>query len=342
MDMRDASYPVELDGVGPDRAAPASQSSQAGARAENGLHKFTLSQGEEASAYYRENGYVIFSNLIAPDLIAKAMTAYDRLKKKKLFVFRAQDTNRAEAIRTNEFGYIEHSILDPIELTFSGGFSDAIKDCVTSKDLAAALRLLSGKNEFGIWQTMFFDKSTGTVAHQDHWYLDSDPAGNMIAAWISLEDIHPDSGCFYIVPKSHRGELVTAAGPDEPHEEFVARTQRMLKANRYVERPCPLAKGDVLLWHPFLIHGAFENQNPAHSRKSITAHFIPDGCSWRGGIPALTRSANPSFRVRDVSPYARLWKWGKRYARVSLRHLGLFGKVKMEMKSSEYRKMGVT
>jgi phytanoyl-CoA hydroxylase len=38
-----------------------------------------------------------------------------------------------------------------------------------------------------------------------------------------------------------------------------------------------LKKGDILLWHPYTIHGSYQNQNPAYSRKSFTAHFHPLG-----------------------------------------------------------------
>ena len=36
---------------------------------------------------------------------------------------------------------------------------------------------------------MFFDRSTGTVEHQDSWYLDTDPPGNLVGVWYALEDI---------------------------------------------------------------------------------------------------------------------------------------------------------
>ena len=34
-----------------------------------------------------------------------------------------------------------------------------------------------------------------------------------------------------------------------------------------------LNRGDILLWHPFLIHGAFNCKDETLSRKSFTSHF---------------------------------------------------------------------
>ena len=38
-----------------------------------------------------------------------------------------------------------------------------------------------------------------------------------------------------------------------------------------------LKKGDVLFWHPFTIHGSWNQKNELYSRKSLTAHYHPVG-----------------------------------------------------------------
>ena len=49
---------------------------------------------------------------------------------------------------------------------------------------------------------MYFDKNAGTPPHQDGYYLDTLPVGNLTAAWIALEDIDERAGRFYVVPNS--------------------------------------------------------------------------------------------------------------------------------------------
>ena len=52
-------------------------------------------------------------------------------------------------------------------------------------------------------QHMFFDLSMETIDHIDSWYLDTNPRGSLIGAWIALENISLKGGCFHIYPKSH-------------------------------------------------------------------------------------------------------------------------------------------
>lgn len=54
-----------------------------------------------------------------------------------------------------------------------------------------------------VWyQSMFFDKSTGTKLHQDTWYLDTIPSGKLVGVWIALEDIEYSAGLFCIYTNS--------------------------------------------------------------------------------------------------------------------------------------------
>ncbi|MBE9179496.1 phytanoyl-CoA dioxygenase family protein [Oculatella sp. LEGE 06141] len=302
------------------------------------LTKFNPTELQDIQNYYEQNGYVIVSKLLQESAIDNFLKEYNRFKARPFYVFRSQDTNQPELIRSNEQGFLEHSILDPQNLVFAKGFTSTVEKCITSTAISNLLKQLSGKDKHIIWQSMFFDKSTGTVAHQDHYYLDTDPAGHLIAAWFALEDIHPDAGCFFVVPGSHRGEVLerTASGFKD-HEDFVSRTQQLISENNYQFKPCPLAKGDVLFWHPFTVHGAFTNINPQYSRKSFTAHFVPEGMNWRrqASLPEKVASSNPNvyFWKRDrLMDHLRFFK---NYADFTIAQ-ATKRKPKMEMRGIEY------
>lgn len=308
------------------------------------LTKFHIHQTQEIKEYYEQNGYVIVSKLLDDTLIDHFLKQYNHFKKRRFYIFRSQDTNQRELLRTNGQGFMEHSIINPKDLLLAKSFTSTVEKCLTSSPVSEALKLLSGKDKHTIWQNMFFDKSTGTVAHQDHYYLDTEPAGRLIAAWFALEDIHPDSGCFFVAPGSHRGEVIENTPGVKlyaDHEDFVARTQRLIKDNDYYLKPCPLKKGDVLLWHPFTIHGAFENLNPQYSRKSLTAHFIPDSYKIRHHKEKFTET------VPSCNPEILFWKrnLAKEYLEFFRGYaIYIFRKVTqlqpmMEMRSFEYQKI---
>ncbi|MGK7930119.1 MAG: phytanoyl-CoA dioxygenase family protein [Microcystaceae cyanobacterium] len=312
------------------------------------LTKFSLTDTEAIKQYYEENGYVIVSQLLDDKLIDNFLKQYKLFKLIPFRLIRSQDTNRGELLRKDKQGFIVHSIHNPMhDVPFAWNFSRSVQDCVTITDVSHILQLLSGRKIHTIWQTMFFDKSTGTVAHQDSYYLDTDPTGHLIAAWFALEDIHPDSGCFFVVPGSHKtGAIENKEGVKlfSDHEDFVERTQRLIDDNHYKFKPCPLSKGDVLFWHPFTIHGAFPNLDPKYSRKSFTAHYYPEGYQIKNHAqpPKTTASNNQDIQLWSSVKYQNSLKWNiKRYYELFSEYLKAQiykERPMMEMRSVEYNK----
>jgi phytanoyl-CoA hydroxylase len=297
---------------------------------------FLVHQTQAIKNYYEKYGFVVVKDVISEEKLTAFQDSYKIFKSSKKYYFLSQDTNRIEKLEVNSQGFIEHSILNPIDLVFQNTFSHAALDIVTLPLVSQLLTTLSNCQKHTIWQTMFFDKSTGTVAHQDHYYLDSNPPGNLIGSWFALEDIHPDAGTFFVIPKSHQGELITATSTN--HEDYVYQMQTLVKSQDYHPQPMPLPKGSVLFWHPFLIHGAFENANPNYSRKSLTAHYLPQGYGRLGkSLPAQVSSVNPDIL---------LWKKSiLEHLKASVRHLRFQAmynlrnkqqRSKMEMRSSQY------
>ncbi len=301
------------------------------------IHYFSTQETEGIKAYYSENGYVVIKDIIPEADLEAFSRSYEQLKSSRGYYFRSQDTNRAERLQINEEGFIERSILHPNELIFQNEFKSLTEKIVYSNIISQLLSLIGSYEKYIVWQTMFFDKSTGTVPHQDHYYLDSTPPGNLIASWFALETIHEDSGAFFVVPKSHKGPLISKQAANfEDHEEYVVKVKNLIDEQKYEFQPMPLQKGSVLLWHPFLIHGAFSNQNPNYSRKSFTAHYVPSTCSPRASTPTVS-TFNPNIltwkksnleQAKTYLNYARYW------AEVNFRSKDT--RPKMEMRASEY------
>ena len=73
-----------------------------------------------------------------------------------------------------------------------------------------------------------------------------------------------------------------------------------------------LKKGDVLFWHPYLIHGSYNQTNSKFSRKSITAHYHPIGfgraevaeepAKISKYIKYMKKSKNPYIYFDNINP----------------------------------------
>jgi ectoine hydroxylase-related dioxygenase (phytanoyl-CoA dioxygenase family) len=110
------------------------------------------------------------------------------------------------------------------------------------------------------------------------------PLGYLMAAWIALEDIHPDSGPLFYYPGSHKLPYVL-------NEDFNAGSSRWRLGSRdydvYEDRMAALVqeagiqpqvflpkKGDVLLWHANLVHGGTPVADASRTRKSMVIHYF--------------------------------------------------------------------
>jgi phytanoyl-CoA hydroxylase len=230
--------------------------------------------------YYEENGYVILRNMIDPAACDEAVAAFrSTVKSYPGLMYRQTASGLAEPHRFTESGFMINSILNPHDLNSRqfGQFRRLLLAKFTSTALRLAVRNLFQQNPVLV-QTMYFEGNPATWAHQDTYYLDANPLGSLAAAWIALEDIHPGAGRFYVYPTSHKLSLpkntrdLNFSKNHDNYKEFIKTT---IKQEGFECRAPALAKGDILIWNSFTIHGSLATTEPSRSRNSLTAHYIP-------------------------------------------------------------------
>ena len=277
------------------------------------LVKFEVDDAAGLRQYYAQHGYVVLRALIEHSLIERFLIEYERIKRSRTFIYNSQSIHRAIRPQLNEHGFIRESIADPSRLGLFPRFSGAIKECIYHGAISDALTALDGHERHIAWQDMFFDLSTGTIEHADTWYLDTDPPGSLVGAWYALENIEEQAGTFFVMPGSHRAPRLDKADYRD-HEEFRKATKKMIEEHGFEAKGMPIDKGDVILWHPFLVHGAFSNHDPRFSRKSFTSHFFPYGAKRQEMAatpidptynPLLFRVKHPNDALSNLGLYAK-------------------------------------
>ena len=101
----------------------------------------------------------------------------------------------------------------------------------------------------------------------------------MAAAWIAVEDIAPGAGRFFVYPRSHLIDMAKNGGDFDiafHHQRYKELVKHVIAEQGLVCRAPALRKGDVLFWAAKTIHGSLQTTQPSRSRRSFTAHFIPD------------------------------------------------------------------
>jgi phytanoyl-CoA hydroxylase len=238
---------------------------------------FTLSSDSaEIRAEYERSGYVIFKEMIPTPLIHEVRTALASLSRSKLSLYYSQSIHRWIRPRISSAGFMIDSMENPSWHMHLPHLRRATMNVIYHSRVTDALQLISGHTKFCSWQDMLFDRSTGTIDHQDSWYLDTKPEGKLIGAWFALEDIHQDSGPFFVYPGSHKLPRVSEDEyPD--HNDFIGKIMELRRESNLAKRHMDLPVGSVLFWHPNLIHGADFPADEQRSRKSLTSHYYPLG-----------------------------------------------------------------
>jgi len=230
---------------------------------------------------YIEDGYVVVSGLIPESLIEKYLNSISAAVNKGGFNHAfTQHKHTYERLRYDSNGLLAESIKNPHAYPWSKDVRFAVADILCNADVLDSVKDATGVvGPQGIWQSMYFDKSTGTRPHQDTYYLDTDPYGGVVGVWFALEDICAEAGPFYVIPRSHiDGPLFAEADSQirySDHEGFAEAMSEYESKHAKNVTPLLVKRGDIVIWSSTLVHGALDPVSDVKSRKSLTAHYFP-------------------------------------------------------------------
>ena len=248
-------------------------------------------EAADPKASYDQHGYVVWRNLVPAPLIDALLELYAQEIVPSRSRFFRQNRGRYERNQVTSHGFVKQSFLDVHDYGGFHAFSEAALEIYTSDEVQAALHAITGASSLNLMQSMLFDANTETQPHQDWWYLDSVPAGHLLAVWFALEDIHETAGRFYVLSDTMDLDL-REGDVDLPHKTWLARMREY--ADAHVDRIVvpALRKGDAIFWNSRTVHGSLPTTDPRHSRKSLTAHYLPSD-----------RTFGNLFKVKDYISY---------------------------------------
>jgi SAM-dependent methyltransferase len=154
--------------------------------------------------------------------------------------------------------------------------------------IASAIFARRGEPRF----SLMFSKGTEQGLHQDTCVFHIFPRNCMMGVWIACEDITHESGPLEYYPGSQRTPLFSEFSN---YPQTNRRTSDPEQSKRYDEYVVDLAKGfprrellikkgDVMFWHPMLIHGGCPRHDRLATRKSFVLHVIAEGCDMGGKV----------------------------------------------------------
>lgn len=155
----------------------------------------------------------------------------------------------------------------------------------TDPRLMEIFELLLGKKA-ELFQSLNFFQGTEQRAHSDFIHMSTFPYGNLIAAWVSLEDLIDDCGPIFYYPGSHK--LPYVMNPDfdnvgtkfklgkKSYTDYEDKIEQVIKEQGLTKKHFIAKKGDLLIWHANLLHGGEAIQRKGSSRKSMVFHYYAE------------------------------------------------------------------
>jgi hypothetical protein len=97
-------------------------------------------------------------------------------------------------------------------------------------------------------------RDAGVVGpHQDWSVVDDEHRHVPVVVWFALEDVTPEGGALWVVPRSHR--LATCPRPNAAPEDYFSPLTPIVPLLRERFARCvPVRAGDAIVYHPGLVH----------------------------------------------------------------------------------------
>lgn len=191
-----------------------------------------------------------------------------------------KEVNRLLTDKSVDFNYTGTKIMD------AHRHSEVMDACFRDEQLLRLMSFLLGKKVVP-FQTINFMEGSRQRAHADVMHMTTFPKGFLIAAWVALEDIHPDAGPLFYYPGSHQWPyvgnkelgLAKNAWLIEPNvnTRYEDYQEAQIKKRGAKPEVFLARKGDLLVWHANLLHGGMPVLNPTLTRKSMVAHYFAEG-----------------------------------------------------------------
>jgi phytanoyl-CoA hydroxylase len=186
--------------------------------------------------------------------------------------------------------------------------SPAIRELLLSPKLVDILTPLLGGTP-ALCNSLNLERSSAQDNHADSLYMTPLTRGGVAACWFALETVRPDAGPLRLYPRSHQIPPFTFSnGLHHAVESEMHAWSAYIDAELASRSIQPVrvlaAPGDLVVWHADLLHGADRITNPAATRRSLVAHYFPEGDALKRGC-TLRREAAGLWVRRLAQPVSR-------------------------------------
>jgi ectoine hydroxylase-related dioxygenase (phytanoyl-CoA dioxygenase family) len=181
-----------------------------------------------------------------------------------------------------------------------------------------------------LYTSLYYERGSEQDLHRDTPYFCTRPAGNYLGMWLALDDVDDGNGPLRVLPGSHRLESIDVqaiarelftdplnvpSSSQDGWNRYQAEVQQQCLDQGLVAEPLHVQRGDVVIWHPELVHGGAPHLTRERPRRSLVMHVTPMGMP----VYHMDVFFNPAKQVSNDAA------WG--YSRRKRRHFASFSDI---------------
>ena len=222
---------------------------------------------ENQKKFFIENGYLILNKAIPDEKCDYFFEVF------KNYSVKNNNSNWKELLQ------IHRDIPEVLDLIRHPKIVDSVENLLGE---SVALQTVCTFKKFGTPSSKY-----AWNPHQDNSYVKCE-VDSYVSGDIALDDHQQDSGVLYVYPGSHNEGLLDY----EPHKSFDL-PEGENPGNKVINIPTNynkidlyLKKGDVLMFHPLVIHGSYSNTTKNKWRPILLMNYVKKGCNYFEGQKA--------------------------------------------------------
>ena len=242
----------------------------------------TMFMTENQKKSWNESGYILIKNFVddkfCDDMNHEVSKIIKSLVPEDGTFSHAYAGDGHIAIREMKPSPNAKKIEDEISKLFRIHSKGIFNDFINNENLCNILEDILGPN-IDCFLSQFIFKNPGAWGqpwHQDSSYFpfDREP---QVAAWLATSEATLENGCLVVLPGSHKESLHEHL-PDDREGSNYGYTE--IKDHDFsLEEPILLNRGDLLLFHSFLMHKSYDNKSDSR-RTAMVYHFAETGTGY--------------------------------------------------------------
>lgn len=237
---------------------------------------------EDQKKSWNESGYILIPNFVEEsfcnDMNNEVTNIIKSIIPENSAFSHAYAGDGHIAIREMKPSPDAQNIEDEISKLFRIHSKGIFNTFINNKNLCDILEDILGP-DVDCFLSQFIFKNPGAWGqpwHQDSSYFpfDREP---QVAAWLATSEATLENGCLVVLPGSHQESLHEHL-PDDREGSNYGYTE--IKDHDFsTEMPVVLNKGDLLLFHSFLMHKSYDNKSNSR-RTAMVYHFAETGTGF--------------------------------------------------------------